>query len=128
MIVVDASALVVAVGDSTARNIDALHRIADGATAPHLVDAEVGQALRGLVLRRRIAAGDARTSLLAAQRLVVRRFVHGPLAGRAWELRENLTFYDALYVALAEVQGLPLLTADARLAAADGPRCPIQVV
>jgi len=53
--------------------------------------------------------------------------VHGMLA-RMWELRENVSGYDAGYVAVAEALDTPLLTADARLAAASGPRCPMVVV
>lgn len=53
---------------------------------------------------------------------------HPPLRPRAWELRANVSFYDGLYVALAEVTGNPLVTADARLAAAHGPRCTIDLV
>lgn len=85
--------------------------------APHLIDAEVGN-----VLRRKAALGDldpdfARTVLRLAPRLVDQRHGHrGRLAETAWSLRENLTFYHALYVALGSALGATLVTVDARLA------------
>ncbi len=65
---------------------------------------------------------------MAATDLVTERYAHPPLAGRAWELRDNLTFHDALYVALAEATSMTLLTADERLARAPGARATIGVV
>ena len=56
------------------------------------------------------------------------RVPHGPLIERCWELRANLTMYDATYVALAELIDAPLLTADATLAATPGPACAIEVL
>lgn len=56
------------------------------------------------------------------------RAAHQPLLARCWELRDNVTVYDAAYVALAEALGLPLVTADGRLARAPGPRCPIELL
>jgi len=58
-----------------------------------------------------------------AHLIVVERFAHPPLGQRAWELRPGVSYYEGLYVALAEVLGLDLVTADARLCRADGPRC-----
>jgi predicted nucleic acid-binding protein len=60
--------------------------------------------------------------------LPLRRAPHRPLLARCWELRENLTVYDAAYVALAELLDLALLTADARLANAPGLRCKIDLL
>jgi predicted nucleic acid-binding protein len=128
VIVVDGSALVVAV---TERSVDALAAraaLADGAIAPHLIDAEVGQALRAMVRRGELDDDAARRALVTGQLLVDDRVPHHPFTHRAWELRDNLTFYDALYVAIAEARGLTLLTADARLAASPGPRCAFEVV
>jgi predicted nucleic acid-binding protein len=99
-----------------------------GAIAPHLVDAELGQALRGLVLRRLLTAVQAERRLRLGESLVAERFPHPPLRHRAWQLRKNVTFYDGLYVALAEARALPLVTADAKLARAHGPRCTAEVV
>jgi predicted nucleic acid-binding protein len=95
--------------------------------APHLIDAEVGR-----VLRRRVAAGsieeDSAAAALAAMRsLITDRYPHTAIAAAAWRLRHNLTYYDALYVALAARLGCPLLTADARLARAPGLPCGVQL-
>jgi predicted nucleic acid-binding protein len=96
--------------------------------APHLVDLEVLS-----VLRRQAGAEllDARRAGLALQDLLslpVTRYPHLPFAPRVWELRTNLTPYDAAYVALAESLGCVLVTADARLARAPGIRCGVEIV
>jgi predicted nucleic acid-binding protein len=127
VIVVDGSALVIAVADTTERGAKALERLADGPIAPHLVDAEVGQALRGLILRGLLEPQAAVRSMRAAEQLIADRFPHPPLRPRAWELRANVSFYDGLYVALAEQTGLSLLTADVRLSGASGPRCEFEL-
>ena len=95
--------------------------------APHLVDLEV------LSVLRRQAAGllDARRAGFALDDLVdlpLVRYPHAGFARRVWELRGNLTPYDAAYVALAEALGCPLVTADARLARAPGTRCDVEVL
>ncbi|CAN5845240.1 type II toxin-antitoxin system ribonuclease VapC1 [soil metagenome] len=128
MIVIDGSALVIGVADTTSRGRHVRSMLGDDAVAPHLVDAEVGQAVRGLVIRGALDAEEAARSMLAAQALVTERFPHVPLVGRAWSLRDNLSFYDALYVALAELLRVPLVTADARLAGAHGPNCDIELI
>jgi predicted nucleic acid-binding protein len=128
MIVIDGSALVIGVADTTERGDDVRSRLRDGAVAPHLVDAEAGQAIRGLVLRGLLDDDAATRSLAAAERLVAERYPHPPLRRRAWQLKDNVSYYDGLYVALAESAGLPLVTADAKLAKARGPRCTIEVV
>jgi predicted nucleic acid-binding protein len=128
MIVADGSALVLAVADTTERGQRVRSRIADGAIAPHLVDAEVGQAVRGLVRRGLLDPEAALRSLRAAEHLVLDRFPHPPLRPRAWQLRDNVSFYDGLYVALAERTGLALLTADVKLSAAPGPLCLLELV
>lgn len=96
--------------------------------APHLVDLEVLS-----VLRRQAGAEllDARRAGLALQDLLslpVTRYPHLPFAPRVWELRNNLTPYDAAYVALAESLGCVLVTVDARLAQAPGIRCGVEIV
>jgi predicted nucleic acid-binding protein len=128
MIVIDGSALVVAVVDTTERGRFVRARLTDGAIAPHLVDAEVGQAVRGLVQRGVIDAKAGERSLRAAEALVVERWADQPLRSRAWQLRDNVSFHDALYVAVAERTDVPLLTADARLAGAHGPRASIETL
>ena len=62
------------------------------------------------------------------QRFPINRHAHDPLLARCWELRENVTPYDASYVALAEALRVPLLTADARLANAPGIRCEVELL
>lgn len=127
MLVIDASALVLAVVDTTSRGAAVRQQLLSGVAAPHLVDAECGQALRGLVHRGVLPADRAATSLAAARDLVVQRYPVAPLQSRAWELRDSLSFSDATYVALAEVLDARLLTADRRLATAPGPECPIDL-
>jgi predicted nucleic acid-binding protein len=96
--------------------------------APHLVDVEVASALRSLARTDQIENAVAGQGLATAAALVTRRYAHELLLPRVWELRSNLTAYDAVYVALAEALTLPLLTTDARLAAAPGRRCEVKVI
>lgn len=96
--------------------------------APHLVDAEVGHALRGVVRAGEMSARDARDALRDLMEMRLQRVAHHQLAERAWELRENVSFYDALYVALAEQLEAPLVTLDSRLAKAPGVRAEIELV
>jgi predicted nucleic acid-binding protein len=96
--------------------------------APHLVDAEVGHVLRREVRLGNLKPGAAGAALRDLAELPIRRAAHVGLLERAWALRANLTFYDALYVALAELIDLPLLTLDARLAKAPGIRASVEVI
>jgi len=123
--VVDSSAVVEALtGRREARQVVSSTTV----FAPHLIDAEVTNAVRGLVLRRVVELGAADLMMRTWPRLGVVRFAMHPLVRRMWELRENLSAYDATYVALAEELGCPLLTADARLARAPGIRCDVTVL
>ncbi len=125
MIVVDASAAVLGLlDDGDARRRLATERLA----APHLVDAEVLHTVGHQVRRGVIEAADAARAVRSWQRLGVQRFPVVGMLDRVWELRHNVTAYDATYVALAEELDCPLLTADARLANAGGPRCTFTVV
>jgi predicted nucleic acid-binding protein len=95
---------------------------------PSIFDAEVLSALRGLVRGGKFD-GTAATELIAdLMVLPVDRWHMPPLLPRMWELRENLTPYDAAYVALAELTGTVLVTGDERITAAPGARCEIQVI
>jgi predicted nucleic acid-binding protein len=87
--------------------------------APHLLDAEVGHALRRVVRLGELDADAAGEALWQLDELPLRRVSHELLIRYAWTLRDNVSFYDALYVALAEMLGEPLVTFDARLARAD---------
>lgn len=125
MIVVDASAAVLALLNDG----DARARLANEALAiPHLADSEIVQALRSQVRRGDVGADDARRALDVWGQLGIQRVGSVGLLQRMWELRQNLTAYDATYVALAEALQCPLLTADQRLAGAPGPNCSITVV
>jgi predicted nucleic acid-binding protein len=83
--------------------------------APHLIDAEVGHALRREVRLGRMDAEDASEALWEVDDLPLRRVEHEHLVRVAWDLRDNFTFYDGLYVALALMLDEPLITLDARL-------------
>lgn len=129
MLVVDASVVASALGDDGAHGDLARARLrGHDLAAPELIDLEVVS-----VLRKQLSAGrlDARRARLAIDDLLdlpIQRAPHAPLLTRCWELRENLTAYDASYVALAEALGSALLTADRRLADAPGTRCPVEVL
>jgi len=129
VIVVDASVLATALGDDGPDGDSARARLrGERLSAPELVDLEVTS-----VLRRQVQAGqvDARRAALALADLAalpLRRARHRPLLTRCWELRNNLTIYDASYVALAEALDATLLTGDERLARAPGPHCRVEVL
>lgn len=117
MIVLDASALVELVLSTEAGQLVAA-RIEDpteGLHVPHLADIEVAQALRRYVLKKDINAEAAMAALDAFRDLDLQRHSHEPLLQRIWALRENLTAYDAVYVALAEVLDSVLVTCDGPL-------------
>jgi predicted nucleic acid-binding protein len=96
--------------------------------APHLIDAEVGQALRREAAAGRLGRDAAGEALLDLGRMPLRRIDHVGLLHRAWELRHNVSFYDSLYVALAELLEAPLLTLDRRLARAAGDATAVTVL
>src|SRR5690242_13548069 len=88
--------------------------------APHLLDIEVAQVVRRYAGAGEIDPSRGRAVLADLVDFPIRRYPHGVLLPRVWELRNNLTAYDAVYVALAEALEAPLLTRDRRLAAATG--------
>jgi len=125
VIVVDASVAI----SGLLREGPARDRLAsDALHAPHVLDVEVLDVLRKLALRGALGAGDGAGALATWQRLGISRYAAAGMLDRMWELRHNVSAYDAAYVALAEALGCHLLTADRRLAAADGPRCTIELV
>jgi predicted nucleic acid-binding protein len=128
--VVDASAAVSALARKDAVGIAVRSRIAGAIChAPHLVDAEVGHVLRRAERAGRLSTKTARTALAALPAVIDHRYPHtGRLAATAWELRHTITFYDGLYVALATVLDLPLLTTDQKLAKAPGLPCAVELV
>jgi predicted nucleic acid-binding protein len=95
--------------------------------APHLIDLEVAQVLRRYWLAGALTADRAGEALADFQDLRIHRHPHEPLLTRVWELRSNLTAYDAAYIALAEALNRPLLTRDARLASAPGHAAVVEV-
>ena len=129
MIVLDASVAVLALAASGDSGTLARERLrGERLLAPHLLDLEVASALRRLQASGLLTAERGREAIDDLVRLSVRRVPHVRLLARCWELRHNLTVYDASYVALAEILRIPLLTADRRLAAAPGIRCDVEVI
>jgi predicted nucleic acid-binding protein len=128
--VVDASALIEVVLRTTESALVEERLFAPGEIlyAPYLIDIETAQ-----VLRRYAAGGeiDGARGLAALSDLAdfpLRRYPHDFLLPRVWDLRHNLTAYDAIYVALAETLDATLLTRDRRLAAASGHRAQVELV
>jgi predicted nucleic acid-binding protein len=130
MIVVDASAMLEALlrtpaGAAVERRLfearQTLH-------APHLLDVEVAQVIRRYAANGEIDDGRGRAALADLSDFPVRRYPHDFLLPRIWELRNNLTAYDAAYVALAEALDAPLLTRDQRLASAAGHHAQVELV
>ena len=122
MIVLDASALVELILATPTGQLVAT-RIADpgeGLHAPHLADVEVVQALRRYVKEGTVDADAAMVALDDYRALDLQRHAHEPLLERVWELRDNLTAHDAVYVALTEVLEGVLLTCDGPLSRAPG--------
>jgi predicted nucleic acid-binding protein len=96
--------------------------------APHLLDIEVAQVIRRYSANREIDSDRGRAALVDLADLPLHRYPHDFLLPRIWDLRHNLTAYDAAYVALAEALDAPLLTRDRRLAAAAGHHARVELV
>jgi predicted nucleic acid-binding protein len=125
VIVVDASVAVGAISGNAA----CVRAIGDRRlVAPHLIDAEVAHAVRSMVAGGVLDARDARLLFGTWGRLAVDRLPMSGLISRVWELRHNLTAYDAMYVACAELLSVPLVTADRGMAGATGVRCRVELV
>jgi len=121
MLVVDTSAVLAALA-SRPPEPTLLQRLADDGDlhAPHLIDIEILNALRGLVRSGQLSQDRAQDVRTDVEDLAITRYGHQPLADRVWALRHNLTAYDAAFVALADALEVPLVTCDARLANAPG--------
>jgi predicted nucleic acid-binding protein len=129
LIVVDASVLVTALGDDGPDGERHRERLrGERLIAPHLLDVEVVSAWRRLAAAGHLDERRAAFARADLRSLPLQRVPHAPLLERCWELRANLTSYDASYVALAELIDAPLVTADAKLAATPGPTCTIEVL
>ncbi len=129
MIVIDASVLANIVGDDGPTGEAARARLAAAgeASAPDLVDVEVVSVLRKRWLAGTLSVRRFRSAVVDLIDLPLTRYPAAPLMIRAYELRGNVTPYDATYVALAEGLNCPLLTGDVRLTRAAGLRCEVEV-
>jgi predicted nucleic acid-binding protein len=122
VIVLDASALVELILDTSIgrRVADRIQDPVEGLHTPHLADLEVVQVLRRYVRDGALELAEADTAIEDYGALDLQRHDHTPLLGRIWDLRNNLTAYDAAYVALSEALDAVLLTCDGPLARAPG--------
>lgn len=130
MIVVDASAVIeVLLGTPAARRV-AERLFDEGETlhAPHLLDVEIAQVLRQYTLAGAFRAERGAEALEDLADFPIARYPHQPFLPRIWELRNNVTAYDAAYLSLAEALAAPLVTRDAKLATAAGHEARIELV
>ena len=128
MIVIDASALVELLLQ-TPRSMPIVARLSaplEEVHAPHLIDLETASALRTLEGQGHVSPAEASRAIHDLIQVDLIRYAHEPLIPRVWQLRGNITPYDAVYVALAEHLSAPLITCDAKLAAAPGHRATIE--
>lgn len=129
MLVIDASVLAVALIDDGLDGDVVRQRLRGGQlAAPSLIDLEVTSVWRGLARGGHLDPRRVGLALDDLRDLPIQRVEHTPLLARCWELRDNLTIYDAAYVALAEALQAPLLTGYGRLSRSTGPRCAIEVI
>jgi predicted nucleic acid-binding protein len=129
VIVVDASVIVTALGDDGDDGDRARDRLrSERLAAPHLIDLEATSAWRRLAGAGQMDDRRVALALADLSDLPIERVPHSSFLGRCWQLRSNLTVYDAVYVALAEAMDVKLLTADRRLAEAPGVGCAVEVL
>jgi predicted nucleic acid-binding protein len=130
MIVVDASALLeFLLQTSLGARVEArLFRDDDELHAPQLLDVETVQALRRLVRTGEVSSGRAEEAIADLTDFDLHRHSHLDLLGRAWKLRDNISAYGAMYVALAEAIDAPIVTCDRPLAKAPRHRARIEVI
>jgi predicted nucleic acid-binding protein len=130
VIVIDASALLeFLLQTPLGTRVEArLFRDQDDLHSPHLADVEVTQGLRRLVRAGEVSPDRAAEAIADLADLDLHRHPHLDLLTRAWRLRENVTAYDAMYVALAEALDAPIVTCDGPLAKSPGHRAQIEVI
>jgi predicted nucleic acid-binding protein len=128
--VVDASALVeILLNRPSGKRLAYRLRDPDEAVhVPHLIDLEIAQTLRRYQATGEMSPLRAGQALLAFVQMPLERHPHWPFLDRIWELRRNLTAYDAAYVALAEALDAPLLTCDRALASAPGHHAVVELI
>lgn len=128
--VVDASALIEVLLQSPSAPLIEERILGSGQVlhAPHLVDLEVMQVLRRYEAKGTLTRDRSRAALSVFLAFPMRRWAHAPLVPRIWDLRNNLTAYDASYIALAEAVDEPLITCDRALATAPGHRARIELM
>lgn len=129
MLVVDASFLAPALADSGDAG-DLIRRRLGGerVAGPELLDLEVTAVIRKQLRLGELDLPAAQAALDDLSELPIRRVPHRGLLARCWQLRDNLTMYDASYVAAAELLGVSLITADRRLSRGPGIRCPVELL
>ena len=130
MIVIDASALLELLVGGTPRAARIATRVLhpnESLHGPHLIDLEVASVLRGLEAKGQLSLAEAARAIANMVALDLTRSQHDLLLPRVWQRRGNLTAYEAAYIALAENLGSPLVTCDARLAAAPGNRARVEL-
>jgi predicted nucleic acid-binding protein len=130
VIVIDASALLEVLLNTSAsgRVAERLFAAHESLHAPHVLDLEIAQVLRGFILSGEMAAERGEQALVDLADLPLNRYPHDVFLFRIWALRRNLTAYDAAYVALAEALDAPLVTRDAALARASGHRARVEII
>jgi predicted nucleic acid-binding protein len=129
VIVVDASVIAKALGTDDDDGDQLRERLrGEQLVAPELIDVEVMSTLRRAARAKRLDQRRSAQALADLAALPIQRIPHLPLLGRVWELRDNLSAYDACYVALAEALGAVLLTADGRIKRAAGVRCQVALL
>lgn len=122
--VVDASAVIASLTDDGALGEWARAELdREDLAAPHLMPVEAANGLRRGVARGRLSMDVATLAHIELTGMPVQLFPYEPHAARVWELRDNLSLYDAWYIALAEALDAPLITLDLRSSRAAGPRC-----
>jgi predicted nucleic acid-binding protein len=131
LIAVDASVMidmVLGAGSPGGDTVAAHLRVGEVLCAPHLIDAEVGQGLRRYVRNSDLSGDVAESLVVGFLEVPIKRYPHTGLLTRAFELRSNVTVYDGLYLALAEILDCPLLTGDGVLENVPGCQAVVEVL
>lgn len=129
MIVIDASVLVITLIDNSELGNNIRKEISESDLyAPELIDLEIASVLRKLIRLKNIPVERADQAIKDLRRIKLNRVPHIELIPRCWELRYNITPYDAAYISLAEILDCELYTSDKKLAKAPGKKCAVKLV